>query len=84
MNIYGCLEAVRREVPAEVWPEIWKQWRCYTARGLNPLFLKSNGTERMASWTWWLESIRKVIATASHDIRLQTIELEKSPEEVVL
>lgn len=84
MNIYRCLETVRREVPAEAWPEIWKQWRCYTARGLNPLFLKSNGTVRMASWAWWLENIKKVIAVASQDIRLQTIELEKSPEEIVL
>jgi Fe-S-cluster containining protein len=84
INIYSCLETVRREVPAEAWPEIWKQWRCYTARGLNPLLLKSNGTARMASWAWWLESIKNVIATASQDIRVRTIELEKSPEEIVL
>ena len=84
MNIYSGLEIVRGEVPAEAWPEIWRQWRCYTARGLNPLFLKSNGTARMASWAWWLENIKKVIAVASQDIRLQTIELEKSPEEIVL
>jgi Fe-S-cluster containining protein len=84
MSIYNCLETVRREVPAEAWPEIWKQWRCYTARGLNPLFLKSNGTARMASWASWLESIKNAITTASDDIRLQTIELEKSPEGIVL
>jgi Fe-S-cluster containining protein len=84
MNIYSCLETVRREVPPEAWPEIWKQWRCYTARGLNPLFLKSNGTVRLANWAWWLENIKKIITTASQDIRLQTIELEKSPEEIVL
>jgi Fe-S-cluster containining protein len=84
MSIYGSLETVRRKVPAEAWPEIWKQWRCYTARGLNPLLLKSNGTARIANWAWWLENIRKAIVTASRDIRLQTIELEKSREEIVL
>jgi Fe-S-cluster containining protein len=84
MNIYSCLETIRREVPAEAWSEIWKQWRCYTARGLNPLLVKANGTAKMASWTWWLESIRKVIATASRDIQLRTIELEKTAEEIVL
>jgi len=83
-NIYSCLETVRREVPAGAWPEIWKQWRCYTARGLNPLLLKSKETVRIASWALWLENIKKIIAVASQDIRLQTIELEKSPEEVVL
>jgi Fe-S-cluster containining protein len=84
MNIYGCLETVRTEVPTDAWPEIWKQWRCYTARGLNPLFLKNNGTVGVVGWNWWLESIRKVIVTASQDIRLQIIEPEKSPEEIVL
>jgi hypothetical protein len=48
------------------------------------LFLKSNGTARLANWAWWLENIKKVIATAGQDIRFQTIELEKSPEEIVL
>ena len=84
INTYSGLEIVRREVPAEAWPEIWRQWQCYTARGLNPLFLKSNGTVRMASSAWWLENITEVIALASQDIRLPTVELEKSPEEVVL
>ena len=76
MNIYSCLETIQREVPAEAWPGIWKQWRQFTAEGLNPLFLKSNGTVRMANWAWWLENIRKVIAVASQDIQLQTIELK--------
>lgn len=84
IDIYGCLETVRSEVRAEAWPEIWKQWRHYTTRGLNPLFLKRNRTARMTSWTWWLENIKKVIAVASQGIQLQTIELEKLPEEIVL
>jgi len=84
MGIYSCLATVRRDVPAEEWPSIWKQWRYYTARGLNPLSVKSNGTARMASWAWWLENVKKVIAVASQGIRLQTIELGKTPEEIVL
>ena len=84
MNIYSRLDTVRREVPAEAWPEIWKEWRCYTVRELNPLLLKSNGTAGMASWAWWLESVKKVIATVSQDVRLQPGELEKSLEEAVL
>jgi Fe-S-cluster containining protein len=84
MNIYNCLDTVRREVPAETWPSIWKQWRCYTAKGLNPLLVRGNGTTRMGSWTWWLENIKKVIGVASQDIQLKTMELEKSPEEIVL
>jgi Fe-S-cluster containining protein len=84
MNIYSNLERVRTEVPEEAWPEIWKQWRRYTARGLNPLLLNSNGAERAATWAWWLQSIRTVITTASEEIRLQNTELEKSPEEIVL
>jgi Fe-S-cluster containining protein len=83
-NIYGRLETVRRDVPTEAWPEIWKQWRCYTARGLNPLLMKSSGTTRVASWAWWLENIKEAIAVASQDIRLRTIEPEKASEEIVL
>ena len=84
MSIYGRLETVRREVPTEEWPEIWKQWRRYTARELNPLVLRNNGTARISIWAWWLESIKEVIAAASQDMQLRAIQLEKSPEEIVL
>ena len=68
MTIYGRLETVRTQLPTDTWPEIWKQWRYYTMRELNPLLLRDNGTAGVANWAWWLQNIKEVIAVASQNI----------------
>ena len=49
-DVYRRLESVRVAIPAGAWPDIWKQWRQFTAAGHNPLLLKTGQTVEVAGW----------------------------------
>ncbi len=83
MSVYRNLDLVRETVPPGAWPEIWKRWHQFTAKGLNPLVLKRNDTMGLASWTWWLQNIHEKVAEANQNIQLHTTSLEKSPEGIL-
>ena len=63
-DVYRRLESVRVAIPAGAWPDIWKQWRQFTAAGHNPLLLKTGQTVEVAGWDRWLHSIRKSVVEA--------------------
>jgi len=84
IDVYSRLDTVRAVLPKEAWSDIWKQWRQFTAKELNPLLLKMNQRISMTGWGWWLQSIQNVVAEASHDIQLHATDWGKPPEEISL
>jgi Fe-S-cluster containining protein len=66
-EVYKQLEPVRAEISEEVWPGIWQQWRNYTGKGLNPLFLGTNGKVKTTGWSFWLHGIENAILQAKQN-----------------
>ena len=83
-DVYRRLELARAAVPTGAWSGIWKQWRQFTAQGLNPLCLKTSEIVTATSWGWWLRSIQKAVVEAYQDRRLYAIGQEKPPSLGVL
>ena len=84
IDVYSRLDVVRGTMPTAAWSGIWKQWRRFTGKGLNPLFLEMSQRISITGWGQWLRSIQNVVAEASGDIQLHAMGWEKSPEEISL
>jgi Fe-S-cluster containining protein len=74
MDCYSCLDALRNEIPQELWANIHRQWRWYTSRELNPLFMSTNEMKYPDYWEGWLAGIRRTVLTTINHIKPGIIE----------
>jgi Fe-S-cluster containining protein len=82
VDVYNQLNVLRGTVSTAAWSGIWKQWRRFTAKAVNPLLSEADEGMSVTGWGWWLQSIRNVVAEASQDIQLYAAGRGKSPEEI--
>jgi Fe-S-cluster containining protein len=83
IGVCSRLEPVRGMIPAPAWSAIRKQWRQFTARGVNPLLSETHEGIGVPGWGEWLRGIQSVVAEASQDIQLPATGREGSLEEVL-
>jgi Fe-S-cluster containining protein len=74
MDCYACLDDLRTEILQESWADIHRQWRRYTSRELNPLFVSTSEMKHPDCWDSWLTGIRRAVLTNINGMKPGIIE----------